>query len=146
MARPSVHAAPEQWERLAEHLRKRIAELGWTQEDAIIESSRTNGPSRSVWLIAFGASQRNATMGPASLQGFARTLGWSPDSCQRILHGQEPVVIKEPVKPSPRQELDAILTVVREIRGRLAGVEGRIDALEAHRRLSGERPNAGGSR
>lgn len=146
MARPSVHANPEQWERLASYLRRRIDELGWTQEDTMLESSRVNGPSRSVWHIAFGAGQKNGTMAPPSLQGVARTLGWSADSCQRILDGGDPIVAREPVKPSPRQELDAILTVVREIRGRLAGVEGRLDALEARQGRNAGRPTAGGSR
>lgn len=133
MARPTIRATQDQWARLASYLLRRIDQLDWTQEDAIAEAKNTGvGPSRSVWLHAFGHSQPNGTMAPASLKGIDRTFGWEPGSCQRILTGGEPTVVSTPAK-RPRQEINALTTLVRQMRAELSRLERRLNALEENR-------------
>lgn len=75
----------ETWERLAERIRERRLELGLTQTQLARDAQASD---RTI-----GALERaeQARYHAATLRSVAVALGWTPDSVERILAGDEPV-------------------------------------------------------
>jgi transcriptional regulator with XRE-family HTH domain len=147
---------PDDWTAVAEQVRARREFLRLTQEQAAAATEKD--VSTANWsVIERGGrtSYRNAT-----LKGVCRVLDWTPDSIDRILRGEEPVVM--PPRQATLEELraagftayerPAAPSVALEQLGQVGDLGRRVSSLEKQmsevlalvRRLPDTDPDGGG--
>jgi transcriptional regulator with XRE-family HTH domain len=128
MAIPSITRPYRDWVRLANAIKDRRAELGVTQ-DQCVEASR-GGISRPTWSGLEAPHRDKLSKSVRALNACARVLGWTYDSCERVLTNQDPVI-----RRSEEAELSfQVWSTERKQRGLLMGqeeAEPRLAALEA---------------
>lgn len=99
------------WERVAAAVNARMTDLGMHQQVDLVERSGLSDATVRVFMT--GVLRDGGPPGKASKSKLCDALGWSTDSIDRLLAGEEPV---ELVRPS-------------------VGVESRVELLE--RRVEG---------
>lgn len=108
----------EAWDRVAVAVRNRRDILNLTQEEAAeLTDGRVSTPNWRVVEAAGRLSYRRPT-----LLGVCSALEWTPDSIERILRGQEPVI----VAPGPTS-VDGWSPGLEK---RFVSLEGRVERLE----------------
>lgn len=108
------------FERLAERVRTRRHELGLTQSALASEAGATDRLIRSIEL----GEQRNRH--PGTLRAIAAALGWTPDSIDRILAGEEPAA-KRLLTPDQEERLLALERQLAELRAEIKEVREERD-------------------
>jgi len=88
-------AAGRDWQRLAECVRERRADLDMTQEDV----SAAGGPSGSTQRLIEGALQDRYQ--PVILRRLEHALRWQRGSVRAVLDGGDPVPVTGPAAPAP---------------------------------------------
>lgn len=111
----------EPWKRLAGLVRARRDELGASQAE-VGASSKTS--ERTVRLIEKAA---RSSYHASTLRSVSLALGWTPNSADRILHGEEPE-LAEPSIDDRISALEARLGVKPTVDGR--SIEKRLEDLE----------------
>lgn len=81
MPGPTVTGTPQQWERVATAVQQRRLDRGMNQDDL--------GVSKAVASALENARQEAYSR--ATLMKVSRALGWTADSIEKILTGDEPV-------------------------------------------------------
>jgi transcriptional regulator with XRE-family HTH domain len=76
----------DDWQFVADHVRARREQLGWTQAAA----ADASGVSEAVWNALENA--RQTSYKPRSLRLIATSLGWPPDGVDLLRHRQVPAV------------------------------------------------------
>ena len=102
--------------RLANAVRSRRLALRLSQAQLAAEAGITE---RTVRLIEH-ADDADRTM--STMRGVAQALGWTPESLDLILAGQEPV---EASAPKPVDD-PVVMQMIRELQDRLAVVEAQL--------------------
>lgn len=135
MAIPSINRPRRDWQRLADTVRSRRAELGVTQDQACELSRGTI--SRPTWSkLESPPDTPRSAMATRSLNAAARVLGWTYDSCERVLLGQEPIVRRSDEAElsfqvwSTEQQQRSLVLAQEEAEPRLAEIEARMSSLE----------------
>lgn len=84
-----VTATNEQWLNVSSAMQRRLDELGISQADAAAKG-RTSPASWGLMQNAKQASYMRSTV-----LAVCRGLGWTPDSIDRLLNGEEPILTAE---------------------------------------------------
>lgn len=117
---------------LARCIEERMAELDLTPTDLARETGLTLQALANVRKGLRRNYQRRLTM------PLTRVLGWSPDSIQRAMNGQSPVVEVANPRPQPPSRLEARLAALEEAVEtavpRLLALAGEVD--ESRSRIS----------
>jgi hypothetical protein len=91
-----VRAQPADWQRAGEAVTRRRQELGISREQAV--GLAKGRPALSTWETLENARATGpkaiTQMRRASLEGISAALGWTRDSFELILAGEEPVVVQ----------------------------------------------------
>lgn len=123
-----MRAMNADWERLAEALRRRRDDLGFTQVQLAEMVGVTDTTIRNL------EGGRTFTRPPSSLPGVERALGWAPGSARAILDGGEPTLISpKPVPENPQQPLSGLPASILD---ELAG--GEVYATDIHNLTQGD--------
>lgn len=109
------------FERLAERVRARRHELGLTQSALATDAGATDRLIRSIEL----GEERNRH--PGTLRAIAAALGWTPDSIDRILAGEEPKAVKL-LAPDQEERLLALERQLAELRAEFRAAREEQDA------------------
>jgi transcriptional regulator with XRE-family HTH domain len=86
-----VPGTKEQWKAVGDAVRARREEMGPTQQEAALDA----GVGTTIWGEIEGGKRDNFT--PRILRRVCAELGWSLDSIDRILRGEEP--LERPTQP-----------------------------------------------
>jgi transcriptional regulator with XRE-family HTH domain len=125
------------WTHVADHIQRRMTDLGLTQAEV---ARRSNVSAPTVRAIVNGKPRGGTTA--ASKSRLATALEWSPDSIDRILAGDEPVTV------TPRQPIDEVREALQHLADQVADsrraledrsrqIDHRLDGLAADvRRLA----------
>lgn len=124
----------EAWRRLAGAVRARRDELGFTQAELAVESGVSEPTIRVIETARRGSYQR------ATLRAIAQALGWTPDSLDRILRGEEPV---EAGKPDERPDFAQLEIDVKELKRQLAAMSEELDEWREERERTSRPPGTG---
>lgn len=137
MAIPSISGTSEEWQRVAVAVAGRRHELGYTVAE--ICGSVENRISDATWSKL--ESGRGPSMSRRALNVASRALGWSSDSIERILAGQEPEPMhgnhdNERVESNFRawateKELRETLLRLTDSEESIARLEDRLQRIEA---------------
>lgn len=107
------------WKRVAERVRvRRDDELGLSQEQLAAKADIGTATIRKIETAAQDRYNRS------TLRQLTRALGWTPDSIDRILEGQDPEPAGEDAPPASeemarlRNELQALRDEVAEMKSR----------------------------
>lgn len=96
------------WERLADAVRQRIVELSINAA----ELARRAGVSAAyISVMLSGTEKTYRTMDAAKVSA---ALGWTPDSVQRVLRGEEPELVA-PAHEALKALLDRVETMMAEV-------------------------------
>lgn len=114
-----VERGGDAWRRVGDAIRARRTELRLTQKEA----ARAGGLSEPVWNVIEGARQTNYRLD--TLHGVTRALGWSADSIDRILAGDEPTVQTRGLVPLADAGAE-----VAELRARVELLESGLQRVE----------------
>lgn len=108
------------WERLAKLVRARRKQLRMTQAQLGAESGTSEPTVRHL------EAQVRQTFSDDTLIAISKALGWSPDSIDRVLAGNEPVVDAGLAGGYERERDEDI----RELLATVAALERRVAELE----------------
>lgn len=106
------------WRRLAGAVRARRDELGLKQ----VELATKAGISEPTVRVIEGARRRSYQK--ATLRALSQALGWTPDSADRILEGQDPEPSGEDV-PSASEEMARLREELQALRSEVAEMKAR---------------------
>lgn len=126
----AISATPEQWLEVGRRVRQRRIARGLGQDDLVA--------SRSVVSNLEADPPRQQKFAIASLVKIAQALGWTPDSIERIIDGNDPVEA-EPVNgehqtilpPEWEQRWEALEKQLATIRQQQDEMQAEIDHLKA---------------
>lgn len=118
MARPTITAHSDQWARVATAVRDRRFELGLSQDEL--------GISKAV--VSLIENNRQDTYTRDALVKLARSLGWQANSIERVLAGDEPLLVDQPA-PSPQVTMGKLIEELAALRDELNGVRRDLDEL-----------------
>ena len=110
------------WARLGDAVRVRREALNLSQSEA----NAAGGPSTNTWYKVEHAI--DPPYHRKSVAGICRVLGWTPDSFNRILNGDEPQLIAPPAPVAPPVVETELERRVRELQEHVARLEARLDA------------------
>lgn len=133
----NFEAGRDRWQVVADAMRDRREELGITQQEAIQRSEAR--VSSSTWSNLERAAKTSYER--SKLRAVCRALGWSSDSIERIIAGQEPSPLEaDDVVTALRQRRveevatrDSLRDVLHELQGLrrdVASLLSRIEAIE----------------
>lgn len=127
VSRVNFAAPPDRWQAVAEAMKARRDELGITQTEALVRSDgRVGGSTWSHLETAHKTSYDRS-----KLRAVCRALGWSIDSIERIVAGQDPVELSE---ESREREIEQRLFRMEE---QLRELLLRFQRIEESRHING---------
>lgn len=123
----------DEWQTVAQRVLHRREDLGLTRQQAVFNSD--GAISLATWSNVEKAV--NPPYRRSSLMAICRVLGWSPDSVERILNGEEPneQIAAPTLSPTSNPVVDHELAAVKrqnlELTTRVERLEERMDRVEA---------------
>lgn len=124
----------QDWAQVARLVRTRREALNLTQHDAVVASE--GSISLATWRnIETGA---NTSYRSSSLIAVCRALGWTPDSIERILGGDDPVEVAAANEDLSLHE--RMTRVEAALEGFSAAIDGLADEVRAQRDSSARSP------
>lgn len=132
----TVKRAPHSWTRVAAAVTARMAELGMHQQVDLMEASDLSDATVRVFMT--GVLRDGRAPGKASRSKLCDALGWSTDSIDRLLAGQQPVDLVRPSGGVVESRVELLERRVEGLMGALVEVARLAGAVSVAVRLEAE--------